>query len=218
MINAVVFDLDGTLLDTIPDIAAALNRALISCGLPTHTTREYEQFVGGGIREAVLKAAPVGTEEDMIDRILRAYRTDYSVHCAVETTYYTGVMDMLEGLVQAGLALGVLSNKTESSAQKVIETYFPSIPFRFVLGRVDGRPLKPDRGAAEPVLEVLSLPAGEIAYVGDSGTDMLFAKAAGMIPVAAPWGYRSREQLVEMGAVIVPECPAELLKMLLEGR
>lgn len=214
MIHAVVFDLDGTLLDTIPDIAGALNRALAACGLPTHPVRRVETFVGGGIRDAVRKAVPAGTPDEILERILGIYKEDYCSRCTEKTARYPGVPEMLERLLQHGFALGVLSNKTEATAQKIVRTYFPDVPFRCVLGRVDGRPLKPDPAAAVPVLEALGLPAGEVAYAGDSGTDILFAKAVGMVPAAAPWGYRSRDELVEKGALLVPENPRELGELL----
>jgi len=215
MIQAVVFDLDGTLLDTIPDIAGALNRALASCGLPTHPVRAVEKFVGGGIADAVRKAAPEGTPQAVLEQILAVYKEDYCEHCAEQTSCYPGVREMLDGLVRGGLALGVLSNKTEATAQKIIRTFFPDVPFRCVLGRVDGRPLKPDPAAAAPMLAALGLPAGEVAYAGDSGTDIAFAKAVGMVPAAAPWGYRSREELVGAGALLAPEDPKELGALLI---
>ena len=214
MIQAVVFDLDGTLLDTIPDIAGSLNRALAACGLPTHPVRVCERFVGGGIREAVRKAAPENTPAEVLDQVLSAYLADYPNHCTDTTRCYPGVPRLLAGLEEAGMVLGVLSNKTEATAQQVVKTFFPDVPFRCVLGRAAGRPLKPDPGAAAPVLAAMGLAAGAVAYVGDSGTDMVFARAAGMLPVAAPWGYRSREELVEQGAVLVPACPAELEDLL----
>ena len=214
MIHAVVFDLDGTLLDTIPDIAGALNRALAACGLPTHPVRRVETFVGGGIRDAVRKAVPADTPGETLERIWEIYKADYCHRCTEQTARYPGVPEMLERLLQHGFALGVLSNKTEATAQKIVRTYFPDVPFRCVLGRVDGRPLKPDPAAAVPVLEALGLPAGEVAYAGDSGTDILFAKAVGMVPAAAPWGYRSRDELVEKGALLVPENPRELGELL----
>ena len=209
-IKAVVFDLDGTLLDTIADLAGAINRSLAACGLPTHTVDECRTYVGGGIREAVRRACPPDSSGELIDRVLDLYRDDYPYHCAEQTRRYPGIPELLDRLARRGVLLGVLSNKTEATAQKVVRTFFPDVSFRCVLGRAEGRPLKPDPGAAAPVLAALGLSAGEVAYAGDSGTDMVFARASGMLPVAAPWGYRSREELVEQGAVLVPGSPEEL--------
>lgn len=215
MIRGVVFDLDGTLLYTIPDITAALNHALALCGMPTHTEEECMRIVGGGIRQAVNRAVPPGTDGEAIERVLEAYLGYYFDHCTEKTGYYPGVQAMLAGLAERGTALGILSNKSEATVQKITARYFPDVPFCCVLGRVEGRPLKPAPEAAEPVLEAMSFPAAEIAYVGDSGTDMVFARAAGMLPVAAPWGYRAREELVEQGAVLVAKDAEDLMALLL---
>ena len=216
MIKAVVFDLDGTLLNTIPDITGALNRALASQGLPTHSEEKTKTLIGGGIREAVRRAVPAGTGDEVQEAVLARYKEDYRLHCTEGTDYYPGVRELLAALSAAGLALGVLSNKTEATAQHIVRTYFPDVSFRFVCGRADGRPLKPDPGDAAPVREILGLEPEEIAYAGDSGTDIDFALAVGMLPVGTPWGYRSRQELADHGAVLLPGDPAELAALLLE--
>ena len=217
MLKAVIFDLDGTLLYTIKDITAALNRALAACGLPTHSVEAVQGFVGNGIRDAVRRAVPEGTAEEVQEKVLDLYKEDYREHCAESTVCYPGVRELAAGLDRAGIAQAVLSNKTEATARKVVASFCPDGPFAHVFGRVGDRPLKPDPAAAVPVLEALGCSPSEAAYVGDSGTDMVFARAVGMLPAAAPWGYRSRGELAASGAVLMPDGPEDLLKLLLEG-
>ena len=214
MIKAVVFDLDGTLLDTVPDIAAAMNRALSACGLPTHEQKTVETFLGNGIRDAVLKAVPAGTGEEVISRVLDLYRDDYVAHCTEKTVLYDGIREMVGEFVRRGIRLVVLSNKTEATAQKIVRHFFPAGEFTAAFGRVPERPLKPHVDAAKPVMDTLKLRPEEIAYVGDSNTDILFARAVGMLPVATPWGYRSREELVEAGAELIAEKPMDVVTLL----
>ena len=214
MIKAVVFDLDGTLLDSIPDIASALNHALAARGFPTHTDRAVEGFVGGGIRAAVRNALPRDASPEDEDRVLALYRPYYKDHCTERTLPYPGIGQMLSALAEEDIPLFVLSNKSEDTARVIISHFFPQIPFRGVFGRVNDRPLKPAPGAAAPIFDILDLPPEEIAYVGDSGTDVTFARAAGMLPVATPWGYRSREELAAAGAAYIPNDTAELLTLL----
>lgn len=210
--KACAFDLDGTLLDTIPDICAAMNEGLAAAGLPTHTREECRLFVGGGILEAIRRAAPDAPEEKL-DKVYAVYKDRYYSRCTEETSVYPGVAELLGELDRCGVALAVLSNKTEATARKIIAHYFPDISFRCVLGRVAGRPLKPDPAAAGPLLDALGVPPRDIAYVGDSGTDMEFARAVGMLPVAAPWGYRAREELIAEGAAFLLHTPDELLAL-----
>ena len=148
------------------------------------------------------------------ERVLELYRDDYVAHCTEETTMYDGVREMVDGFAAQGMDMVVLSNKTEATAQKIVAHFFPNGEFKAVFGRVSDRPLKPHPDAARPVLEVLQLSPQEIAYAGDSNTDILFAKAVGMLSVATPWGYRSREELVEAGAEIIAEHPMELPALL----
>ena len=214
MVKAIVFDLDGTLLDTVGDIAAALNRALGACGLPTHEQKTVETFLGGGIRDAVMKATPEGTSQEIIERVLELYRDDYVAHCTEKTRMYDGVREMVDCLAAQGFDMAVLSNKTEATARKIVAHFFPNGEFKAVFGRAADRPLKPHPDAAKPVLDALGLAPQEIAYAGDSNTDILFAKAVGMLPIATPWGYRSREELIEAGAEKIAEHPMEILNLI----
>lgn len=217
MIKAVVFDLDGTLLDTIPDIAGALNRALAACGWPTHSIEACKTFVGNGIFNAIRRALPEGTTEADVLQVNVVYQREYPAHCTEATRPYNGIGELFSQLAQRGILLGVLTNKEQPTARIIMDHYFPDVPFRCVCGRVrDDSPLKPDAAAAAPVLQSMGLPPETIAFVGDSGTDMTFAKNAGFLPIAAPWGYRSREELIECGAALVADDAAGLLQLLIE--
>ena len=217
MLRAMVFDLDGTLLDTIPDIAGALNRALLAEGLPPRAIEDYGHIVGGGIREAIRRAAPEGTAQDTLDAVNRHYQADYPRNCTVETAYYPEIQALLRQLHEAGVALAVITNKTETTSHRIIEHFFGEIPFRFVWGNNGQRPLKPAADAGRLACEALALPPEAIAYVGDSDVDMLFAKAAGFLPVGAAWGYRGSAELLQAGAVWLCGSPSGLLNQCREA-
>ena len=217
MLKAVAFDLDGTLLDTIPDIAGALNRALHTCGWPTHPVETCKTFVGNGIFNAIRRALPEEATEDDVQRVNAVYQQEYISHCTEATAPYEGIGKLLSVLAERGVPMCVLTNKEESTARVIMAHYFPDFPVDHVFGRVGDGPLKPDTKAAAPVLACTGLQPEEIAFVGDSGgTDMVFAVHTGMLPVAAPWGYRSREDLVAHGARLVADDAAHLLQLLLE--
>jgi len=210
-LRAMVFDLDGTLLNTIPDIAGSLNRALTAEGLPPQPIEAYGRIVGGGIREAIRRAAPEGTDDATLDAVNRRYQADYPVNCTVETNYYSGIQTLLRRLHESGVALAIITNKTEGTSLRIVEHFFGDIPFRFVWGNNGERPLKPAADAGKLACEALELPPEAIAYVGDSDVDMLFAKAAGFLPVGAAWGYRGAAELLSAGAVWLCDCPDGLL-------
>lgn len=199
-LKAVLFDLDGTLLYTLPDIAGALNRALAAEGLPEHPLEDYTHIVGGGIRTAIRRAAPAGTDPAVLEAIHTHYQGDYPLHCADQTRRYPGVDTLLTALRDAGVALGIISNKTETTSQRIAAHFFPDIPFRMVWGNNGERPLKPAADAGQLACAQLGLPAGAVAYVGDSDVDMRFAQQSGFLAVGAAWGYRGAEELTAAGA------------------
>lgn len=210
-LRAMVFDLDGTLLNTIPDIAGALNRALKAEGLPERAVEEYGQIVGGGIREAIRRAAPAGTEQAKLDAVNIHYQADYPGHCTEATDYYPGIQQLLHRLHTAGVTLAVITNKTETTSLRIVEHFFGEVPFRFIWGNNGQRPLKPAADAGRLACEALQLPPEAVAYVGDSDVDMLFAKAAGFLPVGAGWGYRGASELLNAGAIWLCDSPDALL-------
>ena len=213
-VKAVIFDLDGTLLDTVRDIGTGANVALCRYGYPEHPLDAYRGFVGHGIRVLFRQIVPEGLDEKKFEEVLQYYLHYYPEHCTDHTTYFPGIQDMLHKLSQSGYELAVLSNKTERTAQKIMQHYFPEVPFRFVWGNNGQRPLKPATEAAAPACEELGLKPEEIVFFGDGDTDMEFASRSGFVPVACSWGYRSREQLLQAGAGVVIDSAEEFLKLL----
>ena len=210
-ICAAVFDLDGTICDTLGDIGASMNRAFASVGIPTRPVEEYARFIGGGIRNAFQQAAPQGTTEEVREKALAFYLADYPEHCADSTEPYPGLRQLLLELTARNIRLAVVTNKTETTAQRLISAILPDVPFSFVWGRKDGRPLKPDPALGDDVCRELSLSPEEILFVGDGDADMLFAANAGFKGVAVTWGYRSVEQLREAGAENFADTAEEVL-------
>lgn len=212
--KAVLFDLDGTLLDTLPDFAPALNHALTACGFPARALGEFNHIIGGGIRHGIRLALPAAASDADAERVHTEYQRYYAAHCCEHTRPYDGIPELLATLEKRGVALAVLTNKTECLAQRIIRQYFPDIHFRLVWGNLEPRPLKPLPDAGMQMLDALGLRPEEAAYVGDSDTDIRFAQACGMLPVGAVWGYRGREELADAGAVRLADSPAELAALL----
>ena len=213
-VRAAVFDLDGTLCDTISDIGASLNRSFAAVGLPTRPVREYGAFVGMGIRNTVFGVAPSGADPAVLEEALRFYLEDYPVHCADSTVPYPGIREVLTELCRRGVRVAVVTNKTEATAQRLLGAILPTIPFAFIWGRRDGRALKPSRELGEAVSAGLGLSPEEILYCGDSEPDVAFAANAGFRLAAAAWGYRSREALTAAGAEHIIDRPEALLEAL----
>ena len=209
-VRAVVFDLDGTLCDTIPDIGGSFNRAFAHVGLPTRPVREYGQFVGYGIRENLHRAAPAGTPEDVEAEALRFYLADYPEHCADSTVPYPGIRELISALSERGVKLAVVTNKTEATAKRLLDALFPEKPFVLIWGRQEGRALKPSRELGDAVSEALGVPSENILGVGDGDSDVKWALNSGFQSVAVTWGYRTRDQLTAAGAKRFADAPGEI--------
>lgn len=188
-----VFDLDGTLLNTLPDIAQCMNRALEKNGLPMHPEEAYRLFTGNGA--AVLAERAVKEHQELKDSVLKDYLKDYSVNCQLNTCPYDGIPELLEVLQQKGFQLIVFSNKDDLEAKRVVAHYFPGIRFSAVLGSVKGVPLKPAPDALLKTLEDLKLRTADGLYAGDTVMDVCCAKAAGLKVAAVAWGFQTEEVL-----------------------
>jgi len=212
--DAVLFDLDGTLLDTLEDIADAANRVLARNHYPTHPVVAYRYFVGEGARTLVRRVLPEkARSDDAIDRLYEEFRGEYTRNWNVKTRPYDGVPEMLDGLVESGLKIAVLSNKPDDFTRMCVAELLTAWTFDAVLGHHDGIPPKPDPTGARQIAVELGVKPARILYAGDSSIDMATAVAAGMFPVGVLWGFRPREELEASGARAIIENPGQLLAL-----
>lgn len=213
MKHAVIFDLDGTLLNTLGDLRAATNHALEVRGLPPHSMEEIRQFIGNGIRLLICRAMPEGTPEAEIDAALDDFKAYYAAHIHDRTVPYDGIPQLLTALRKRGIKVAVLSNKIDSASQQLIEHFFPG-KTDVVFGEHVGVPRKPDPTSCRMVMQQLGVQPEQVLYVGDSGTDMQTAKNAGLYAVGVTWGFRSKEVLLEYGADVLVHRPEQILQIL----
>jgi phosphoglycolate phosphatase len=211
--QAVVFDLDGTLLDTIEDLSDSMNAVLSQMGFPARTIAEYKLFVGDGIEKLVLRSLPEG-QDSFLKEALSLMYYEYSRRWSIKTKLYNGIPELLAEISRKGLKKAVLSNKPDEFTQEAIKRFFPEFHFDFVLGEKKGNAKKPDPAGAIEISKNLGIPAAEFVYLGDTAVDMLTAASAGMFPVGALWGFRSAEELLKGGAKRLVEKPMDLLELL----
>ena len=212
--NVVIFDLDGTLLDTLDDLGQAVNHALGKRGFPLHSRDEFKRMVGHGIRNLVKSALPAGFQEDdrLVDECLSDFKSYYTTHIDVHTRPFEGMPELLREMRDLGVAMAVASNKFQEGTQTLIREFFPDIPFICILGNREGFPLKPDPQIVNEVLRISGQPADAAALVGDSPTDMKTARNGGIRGIAVQWGYRD---MTEGDGYSVAADPDELRALLL---
>ena len=189
----VIFDLDGTLLDTLDDLGAAVNHAMRQQGFPQHTQAEYRMMVGHGARNLMMQAVPEEhrNDEALIDAVLADFRNYYNTHIDIYTKPFPGIPRLLENLHQKSIKLAVASNKFQEGTEHLIKEFFPDIPFVAILGNRPNQPLKPDPEVVGEVLRKTGLTQADAAMVGDSDTDMQTAANGGIRGIAVNWGYRN---------------------------
>jgi len=199
--RAAIFDLDGTLLNTLEDLADSMNWVLEHNRLPKHEPAAYKYFVGDGIDMLVQRALPfqVASEREL-QRFVREMKGEYARRWLCKTRPYPGVPEMLGEFAAAGVAMAVLSNKPDDASQAIIRTLLPNVGFRLVLGAAPERPKKPNPSAALEIAARLDIPPQEFLFIGDTSIDMQTACAAGMYPLGVLWGFRSAEELMAAGA------------------
>ena len=212
--RAVLFDLDGTLLDTLDDLADSTNLALRQLGLPEHPVESYKQFIGDGIDNLIRRAVPEQRRDSAtLAECVKLTREHYSVRWAEKTRPYDGVPELLNALTAHRVRMAVFSNKPHDFTQLCVERLLAAWRFEIVLGAGPTLPKKPDPAGALLIAQRLALAPADIVYLGDTGTDMQTAAAAGMFPVGALWGFRTAEELVANGARTLIQQPLDLLRV-----
>jgi phosphoglycolate phosphatase len=213
--QAVLFDLDGTLLDTIDDLADAANAALAAMGFPPHSVATYKLLVGDGIEALIHRVlGEAASDPKTVARGIELTRNEYALRWAIKTRPYPGVVDLLDELARRGVPMGVISNKPDDFTRLCVARHLPGDHFAVVQGATPELAKKPDpRGALDVAAKIGVAPA-DVLYLGDTNTDMQTAVAAGMFPVGALWGFRTAEELLENGAAKLVHSPLDVLRFL----
>ena len=214
--QAIIFDVDGTLLDTIQDLADSMNTTLGHFGFPIHELQKYKYFVGDGMENLVRRSRPDSAKIDsgLLSQCIEMMQQTYERNRNVKSRPYPGIPELLDALAARGLKMAVLSNKPHDLTQKVIEELLPTRSFDAVMGERPPIPRKPDPSSALAIANRLGVEPAGFLYLGDTATDMKTANAAGMYAVGVLWGFRKAEELIESGAKRLIAKPAELLELL----
>ena len=210
-----IFDLDGTILNTLEDLADSINYALKKNGYAERTIDEVRRFVGNGIRKLVERATPAGTSEKEMDRVQEAFNEYYKVHCADKTGPYEGIMELLHELKAAGCRTAVVSNKPDYGVQELCQQYFDGV-FDFAVGERTGILRKPAPDSVNEVLRTLQVERWDAVYIGDSEVDVETAYNAQMDHIIVDWGFRETEFLKERGAKVLVSEPREIAEIVLK--
>ena len=212
MKSLVIFDLDGTLLNTIADLGMACNHALEQMGYPPHPLSAYNFMVGNGVRKLLERAEPDAGPE-VIEQLLKHFREFYDAHCTDNTDPYPGVPELLRDLTAKNIKIAVATNKYQSAAERIISHYFPDIPFVAVYGQNEERPPKPDPSIVFAVLNTSPTPKADVMMVGDSAVDIETARRACVNSVGVTWGFRPVSELRRAYADHIVSNPTEILKL-----
>ena len=216
--KAVIFDLDGTILDTLEDIQTAVNYVLNENGFPVHELDFVRRAVGNGIRKLIGRSLPPGRREDeaLISRCTTQMKEYYLTHWSEKTQPYPGMHELLCFLKEARISTAVLTNKPDEIAKRMVPYWYGDIPFACVLGDRDGVPRKPDPTVALAIARQLDAEPERVLLVGDSSPDIMTAKNAGMVSAGVLWGFRSERELREAGADFIVHTPQDLIRLIQE--
>jgi len=212
--KAIIFDLDGTLLNSLTDIADSVNLVLEKYNLPTHSIEDYKVFIGNGIEKLVERALPNDISKTDFDKYLSEIKSVYEKNQITKTKPYTGIIEMLKTLNEKEISLNILSNKPIDFTKMVVEHFFGEIKFDNILGAREGIPKKPNPQVVFEIIDNLKLNKEEVLYVGDTGTDMQTAENAGLTSVGVLWGFRGLEELVENNADYIIEEASKIIEII----
>lgn len=204
-----IFDMDGTILNTIDDLAASLNYVLEKSGFPARTMDEVISFIGDGLRKLIERGVPEGTDSETVDKVLADFKEYYAVHCADKTAPYDGIIGLLENLRRNGCLTAVVSNKADDAVQELCRKYFDGL-FDYAVGERSGILRKPAPDSVNEVLEKLNVSRGNAVYIGDSDVDIKTAENAGMDSIIVEWGFRERDFLLKKGAKTIVSAAEEI--------
>jgi phosphoglycolate phosphatase len=212
--DALIFDLDGTLLDTIEDIADSMNAALEHIDCPGHSIDTYKSFIGDGIELLVKRSLPEEMRDDQtISMCIDNMRREYGRRWSHSSRPFDGIPELLDGLEGKGIKMSILSNKLDAFTKEMVKGLLGSWQFHSVMGLTSGVPRKPDPACAIKIAQNMHVEPGRCIFVGDSGIDMMTAVNGGMYPVGVLWGYQNREKLISSGAVTLLSDPLDLLEL-----
>ena len=213
MITTVIFDMDGTVLNTLDDLAASVNYVLTRFGLPVHNAEDYRQYFGSGIRYALQCAVPDGTGEETIDQMLPVFREHYNAHCLDKTRPYEGIPELMKSLREHGYRLAIVSNKIDSAVKELNARFFSDF-VDVAIGEREGTRRKPAPDTVIQALAELKSVKDEAVYVGDSEVDIQTASNAGLPCITVLWGFRDKEYLKEQGATVFANTPEDVFDLL----
>ncbi len=212
--KAIIFDLDGTLIDSLTDIAICTNIVLKEFNFPTYKIEEYKNFVGGGALVLVKNCLPKNSSQELINRVMKRFKEIYDQNLPSNTKPYKGIKELLNELNNRNIKIGVLSNKPHKFTLKYVNHFFNDFNIMEIHGQKEGIPKKPDPKAAIDIANSFNIPCEDIYFIGDSDIDMQTAKSANMKAVGVEWGFRGIKELIENGADFIIKTPYEILKLI----
>lgn len=215
MSSVVIFDLDGTLINSIEDLADAVNKALLDCGFPTHEVEKYNYFVGDGAGKLISRAIPDGEKtEENIKAVSKNFSENYGKSFAKKTYVYDGILKLLEDLKNAGFSLAVASNKPDEFTKVIVNKLFKPQTFDIVRGHIDGVLHKPDPQIVFNIIDELGSDKSTSFFIGDTNVDIKTAQNSGIKSIGCQWGFRGRDELLKSGADFIAQHPSDILDII----